>query len=393
MVQSSRLTVPSAFCAVEIATTSAWRVTSRSCATRLMDSATTSPLREITTPYGYSPSSPERTERSMQRCIIARSVGCIATMVRQHTAFRGRARRELAEGALRRRPRRYAAWRLALDDDGSLGAAAADKGNGRLLARRRRFRQRGAHVLGRHVHQSRRDRDLLLHVVGQPACREDRLPQRRGIVADPPGAVFGLPGRAHVSASCVGRLSRYCNAASPLCNAHSGRKPSIQRVVPRRRPDCSPANEDHPPAMSRGEKLRSSTFHSLYLSAGRKAYGWQSLSVRIAGFIRSGPSWEALASISSGSAARRPSGLRNTRSTTRVVCASLIPSGSFQHVFKCALKALFASVGRFAAVVDSASNPGWDPVGRFNSAGIFAGSKIQGSEDCAGAGAGAGTGT
>jgi hypothetical protein len=50
MVQSARSVLPSAFCASQIATTSAWRVTSRSCATLLVVSATILPLRAMTAP-------------------------------------------------------------------------------------------------------------------------------------------------------------------------------------------------------------------------------------------------------------------------------------------------------------------------------------------------------
>src|SRR5674476_277357 len=63
MVQSSRFVLPTVFCASEIATTSAWRVTSRSRATQFVLSATTSPLRTMTAPYGYSPCSADLIAR------------------------------------------------------------------------------------------------------------------------------------------------------------------------------------------------------------------------------------------------------------------------------------------------------------------------------------------
>src|SRR5664280_2960570 len=57
-----------------MATTSACRVTSPSCVTLLIDSATIPPSRQITAAYGYSPTLPDDFERSMQWAIIRRSI-------------------------------------------------------------------------------------------------------------------------------------------------------------------------------------------------------------------------------------------------------------------------------------------------------------------------------
>src|SRR5205085_3081287 len=134
-----RLTVPSAFCAAEIATTSACRVTSCSCRTRLMDSATTLPSRLITTPYGYSPSRPDCTESAMQRCIISRSCPCAS--MRELRPKRASA--SLAERAPCGPPWKGPAGGLALHDDGALGAAAVREGERRgRLARLRDFGDR-----------------------------------------------------------------------------------------------------------------------------------------------------------------------------------------------------------------------------------------------------------
>src|SRR5437016_330311 len=78
------------------------------------------------------------------------------------------------------------------------------------------------------------------------------------------------------------------------------------------------------------------------------------------------------------------------RSTTRVVCAGVMPSGSFQHFFRCALNVAFSSADRLAVVVASESKPFSDAFGRLSRAGIFTGSKIQGVVGCGGVGAGDG---
>src|SRR3979411_29022 len=61
--------VPSDSSAREIVTTSAWCVTSLSWVTRLMDSATITPSRQMTAPYGYSPAFPDAFAMLMQ-CVI-----------------------------------------------------------------------------------------------------------------------------------------------------------------------------------------------------------------------------------------------------------------------------------------------------------------------------------
>src|SRR6266850_542249 len=89
MMQSSRLVVQSNFCAREMATTSACRVTSCSWATRLIDSLTTWSALRITTPYGYSPSSADLTESAMQRVIILLSLASVCGLL-MSGASRGR---------------------------------------------------------------------------------------------------------------------------------------------------------------------------------------------------------------------------------------------------------------------------------------------------------------
>src|SRR2546423_8950152 len=66
------------------------------------------------------------------------------------------------------------------------------------------------------------------------------------------------------------------------------------------------------------------------------------------------------------------------RSTTLVVCAGDMPSGSFQHVFRCALNAALSSADRLAVTVDSESKPFSGAFGRLSSAGMLTGSKIEG---------------
>src|SRR5262245_37956020 len=106
---------------------------------------------------------------------------------------------------------------------------------------------------------------------------------------------------------------------------------------------------NQPPAMSRGVKLRSSTFHSRYFSAGRKPKGRPSFRALLAACSTAGPSREALASIRIGSFASVPFGRRLTRSTTRVAGAR--PSGAFQHLRRCVLKAARSSSERLAFTV------------------------------------------
>src|SRR5262245_13956069 len=67
-----------------------------------------------------------------------------------------------------------------------------------------------------------------------------------------------------------------------------------------------------------------------------------------------------------------------------------MPSGSFQHLRSCALNAARSAAVRFAAVVDSESNPSCGAFGRSSSVGMFAGSKIDGRASACGTGVGAG---
>src|SRR3979409_1248592 len=57
-----------------MAVASACRVTSPSCVTLLIDSATIMPSRQITAAYGYSPALPDAFERPMQWPIIRLSI-------------------------------------------------------------------------------------------------------------------------------------------------------------------------------------------------------------------------------------------------------------------------------------------------------------------------------
>src|SRR5262249_47773375 len=90
---------------------------------------------------------------------------------------------------------------LALDHDRTLGAGAL--GEHDIAVHRlalRCLQHCHAHLLDRHVHQRRRDLGLLLWIVGQPPRREDRLIERRRLLAHLAGSILGLPSLAHWSA-------------------------------------------------------------------------------------------------------------------------------------------------------------------------------------------------
>src|SRR3954464_3048950 len=82
-----------------------------------------------------------------------------------------------------------------------------------------------------------------------------------------------------------------------------------------------------------GLKLKPSTFHSPYRSAGNIAYGWQPSSALIALRISAGPLSDALPSIKSGSLASVPCGVMNARNVILMVSEGAIELGSVEHVF------------------------------------------------------------
>src|SRR4029077_9074181 len=214
---------------------------------------------------GYSPSRPDCTESAIQRRIISRSIVC-ASMRKLRPELE---RASLAERAASRPARKRAARRLALHHHGALCPPASGEGECRGgLSGRKRISERRAHLLGRHIHQAHRDLYLLLHVAGEVAGGGNRLLKGRRVVAHPAWSVFGFPGRAHGLPSLVCPPRSYYGrtiatqqgncALHKLCHRQLGVIAFSGATQP-------------PPAMSRGEKLRSSTFHSRYLSAGRNA--------------------------------------------------------------------------------------------------------------------------
>src|SRR5262245_49736018 len=87
---------------------------------------------------------------------------------------------------------------LALHHDGALGTrTSGGEGDAVDVLLLGGLQHCHADLVHRHADQGCRDLGLLLRIVAEPTGREDRILERRRLLAHPAGAILGIPGLAH----------------------------------------------------------------------------------------------------------------------------------------------------------------------------------------------------